>query len=94
MRRFPPKLFLQRHFRNSFYQQGLFWPIIGFSWVQPNLQYQPVAIGRGGLSVGLGNPFLFFKNVVPLKIWRGGPIFHRIGENAPTEANIPKGAPR
>ena len=56
-------MFLQRHFRNSFYQQGLFWPVIGFSEVQPNMPYQPVAIGRGGLSVGLSNPFIYDKKM-------------------------------
>jgi len=63
MRRFPPKPFLQRHLRNSFYQQGLFWPIIGFSGVQPNTPYQPLAIGPGRFFCGSKVPSSIKKHM-------------------------------
>jgi hypothetical protein len=45
MRRFPSELFLQRHFRNSLYQQRLFWRFFWFSGVQPHTPYQPLDVG-------------------------------------------------
>ena len=82
MSRFPPKIFLQRHLRNSFYQHGLFWPIIGFSGVQPNTPYQPLDIGPGRFFDG-SKVLSSFKNKMGYHPKSGGEV-HTLTEQVKT----------